>query len=126
MPTEKDENLQLSEIRKKGNMTSGNTGTGSLINIPEKSEWKQNKSNMEAKKKKSKQQTFRRRERKSMESKKGNSGEVATIVGIKRTNMIEEMEVDTETITKKVKKDENQENTSQMNAGLSKQPCGDQ
>jgi hypothetical protein len=81
---------------------------------------------MEENKKESKQQTFRRRERKSMESKKGNFGEVATIVGIKRTNMIEEMEVDSETITKKVKKDENQENTSQMNAGLSKQPCGDQ
>ncbi|KAM0912888.1 hypothetical protein ACQ4PT_012502 [Festuca glaucescens] len=125
MPTEKDENPQLSEIRKKGNMMSENTGTGSLIDIPVKIEWKQNKSNMEEKKKESKQPTFRR-ERKSMEGKKGNSGEVATIVGIKRTNMIEEMEVDTETVTKKVKKDENQENTSQMNAGLSELPCGDQ
>ena len=48
-------------------------------------------------------------------------------MGIKRTNVPDDMEVDTvATTTKKFKKDEKQESTSFMNAGLSEQPCGDQ
>jgi hypothetical protein len=73
-----------------------------------------------------KNSTFRRRERKGVGTSMAKMGEATACVGLKRTSTWEDMEVDTETAVKKVKKDEVQEDDQTSFAGLSGQPCGNQ
>ena len=126
--TEVEENLQSSQLEKKEVRMDESTGPESYLDSPENVVEKQNKPDMEMSKKERKQAVFKRKARKSSMSKTGNTGESTAIVGIKRTNVPDDMEVDTvaTTTTKKFKKDDKQENTSHMNAGLSEQPCEDQ
>lgn len=136
MAVEKEENRQNIEMKKKEIKMVKPEGIENLINIPVMLEWKQtkyeegdvskNKDKTIATNKEVKQAKFRRKDRKITGIQARNSGKATAIVGAKRTNMVEEMEEDTKVVTKKLKEDERQENTPQMFAGLSEQPCGEQ